>query len=45
MPVLRHRIGLSFRAEVDKVTVEDVVKRLIAAVPAPGAAAAAKGAR
>ncbi|MBN8525516.1 MAG: AAA family ATPase [Planctomycetes bacterium] len=45
VPVLRHRIGLSFRAEVDKVTVEDVVKRIIAAVPAPGAAAAAKGGR
>ncbi len=38
LPVLRHRIGLSFRAEIDKVSVEDVVARLIAAVPAPGAA-------
>jgi MoxR-like ATPase len=45
VPVLRHRIGLSFRAEVDKVSVDDVVKRLIAAVPAPGTAAAVKGAR
>ena len=45
VPVLRHRIGLSFRAEVDKVTVEQVVDRLIAAVPAPGAAQAAKGGR
>jgi MoxR-like ATPase len=28
-PVLRHRIGLSFRADVDKVTVEDVIARLV----------------
>ncbi len=34
-PVLRHRMGLSFRADVDGVTVEDVIQRLIAAVPAP----------
>jgi MoxR-like ATPase len=37
VPVLRHRIGLSFRAEVDKVSVDDVITRLLAAVPAPGA--------
>ena len=36
VPVLRHRIGLSFRAEVDHVTVEDVVKRLVEAVPLNG---------
>ncbi len=35
IPVLRHRIGLSFRAEVDKVTVEDVVQKLIQTVPKP----------
>jgi len=34
-PVLRHRIGMNFRAEVDKVTVEDLIKRLQEAVPAP----------
>ncbi len=39
VPVLRHRIGLSFRAEVDRVTVEDIIQRLVAAVPEPAAAA------
>jgi MoxR-like ATPase len=34
-PVLRHRIGLSFRAEVDGVSVDEVIRRLVAAVPAP----------
>ncbi len=37
VPVLRHRIGLSFRAEVDQVTVEDVIRRLVKHVPAPKA--------
>jgi MoxR-like ATPase len=36
-PVLRHRIGLSFRAEVDHVSVDDIIQRLIKAVPAPAA--------
>ena len=36
-PVLRHRIGLSFRAEVDHVSVDDIIRRLIEAVPAVGA--------
>ncbi|MCZ7649197.1 MAG: AAA family ATPase [Planctomycetota bacterium] len=35
-PVLRHRIGLNFRAEVDRVTVEDLIGRLVKHVPAPG---------
>ena len=35
VPVLRHRIGLSFRAEVDHVTVEDIIQKLIDAVPEP----------
>jgi MoxR-like ATPase len=35
VPVMRHRIGLSFRAEVDRVTVEDVIKRLVEASPEP----------
>jgi len=38
VPVLRHRIGLAFRAELDRVTVEDVVGRLVEAVPEPKAA-------
>jgi len=38
IPVLRHRVVLSFRAEVDKLTVEDVVRQLIERVPAPQAA-------
>ncbi len=36
VPVLRHRIGLSFRAEVDRVTVDDIIERLVEAVPEPG---------
>ncbi|HYF47918.1 MAG TPA: MoxR family ATPase [Planctomycetota bacterium] len=35
VPVLRHRIGLNFRAEVDKVTVESLIDRLVKHVPAP----------
>ncbi len=35
VPVLRHRIGLSFRAEVDKMTVEDVIRKLVDHVPEP----------
>ena len=35
VPVLRHRIGLSFRAEVDRVAVEKVVEKLVATVPEP----------
>ncbi|HBC89378.1 MAG TPA: AAA family ATPase [Lentisphaeria bacterium] len=35
IPVLRHRIGLSFRAEVDRVTVEDIIHKLIQAIPKP----------
>jgi MoxR-like ATPase len=38
VPVLRHRIGLSFRAEVDRVSVEDIIKRLVESVPEPKAA-------
>jgi len=37
-PVMRHRIGLSFRADVDRVTVEDIIERLTANMPAPVAA-------
>jgi MoxR-like ATPase len=37
VPVLRHRIGLSFRAEVDKVSVEEIIRKLVAQVPAPKA--------
>ncbi len=35
VPVLRHRIGLNFRAEVDKVTVENLIERLVKVTPAP----------
>ena len=34
-PVLRHRIGLSFRAEVDRVTVEDLIAKVVATIPQP----------
>jgi MoxR-like ATPase len=34
-PVMRHRILLNFHAESDKVTPDDVLKRLIEAVPVP----------
>ncbi|MBI1390318.1 MAG: AAA domain-containing protein [bacterium] len=34
-PVLRHRILTSFRAEADRVTVEDIIKRLIETTPRP----------
>jgi MoxR-like ATPase len=36
-PVLRHRIVPNFYAESEKITSDDIVTRLIAAVPAPGA--------
>jgi len=35
VPVLRHRIGLSFRAEVDRVTIEDLIERVVATIPQP----------
>ena len=35
LPVLRHRIGLSFRAEVDRVKVESLIPRIVETVPAP----------
>jgi MoxR-like ATPase len=34
-PVLRHRILTNFHAESQKVTTEDIIRRLIAAVPVP----------
>jgi len=37
-PVMRHRIGLNFRADVDKVTVEDVISRLVDRMPVPALA-------
>ena len=37
-PVMRHRIGLSFRADVDHVTVEDVISRLVERMPVPAMA-------
>jgi len=35
VPSMRHRIGLNFRADVDKVGVEDIVARLAEKIPAP----------
>ena len=35
VPVMRHRIGLSFRADVDRVTVVDIIGRLVEHVPEP----------
>jgi len=37
-PVMRHRIGLNFRADVDKVSVEEIIDRLVREVPAPAGA-------
>jgi MoxR-like ATPase len=34
-PVLRHRLGLSFKADVDRVTVTDLISRLAGVVPEP----------
>jgi MoxR-like ATPase len=34
-PVLRHRVLLNYRAEADGIRVEEVIRRLVAAVPAP----------
>jgi MoxR-like ATPase len=38
VPVMRHRIGLAFRAAVDRVSVEDVIQWLVKATPEPPAA-------
>ncbi|MDD5350299.1 MAG: AAA family ATPase [Chthoniobacteraceae bacterium] len=35
VPVMRHRIGLSFRAEVDRVTIEDVIQKVVASISTP----------
>jgi len=35
VPVMRHRIGLSFRAEVDRVTIEDLIQKVVAITPEP----------
>jgi len=34
-PVLRHRVLLNYRAEADGIRVEEVIRRLLAAVPVP----------
>jgi MoxR-like ATPase len=34
-PVLRHRILLNFQAESDKLTQDDILKKLLDAMPAP----------
>ena len=38
-PVLRHRVLLNYRAEADGIRVEEVIRRLVAAVPVPVKAA------
>jgi MoxR-like ATPase len=38
VPVLRHRILLNYRAEAEGTRVDDVIRRLVAAVPAPAKA-------
>ncbi|MDA1016633.1 MAG: MoxR family ATPase [Planctomycetota bacterium] len=35
LPVLRHRILVNYRAEADGVSIENVVDRLVACIPAP----------
>ena len=44
-PVMRHRIGLNFRADVDKVTVEDVIARLVDRMPVPALRSEASGSK
>jgi MoxR-like ATPase len=34
-PILRHRILLNFQAESDKLTQDDILKKLLEAVPQP----------
>jgi MoxR-like ATPase len=36
-PILRHRILLNFQAESDKLTQDDILKKLLEAIPAPRA--------
>ena len=35
LPILRHRIILNFHAEAERVTTDDVIQRLLEAVPEP----------
>ena len=44
-PVLRHRLVTTFNADAEGVTTDDIVKKLIAAVPLPQEEAAARGKR
>jgi MoxR-like ATPase len=37
VPVLRHRILLNFHAESDRITPDEILKRVIEAVPPPKA--------
>ena len=36
-PILRHRVLLNFQAESDKLTQDDILKKLLEAIPAPRA--------
>src|SRR5205807_3398665 len=42
LPVLRHRLVTTFNADADGVTTDDIVGRLIQAIPLPQEEAAAK---
>ncbi len=35
--VLRHRVLLNFHAEAERITTDDVIKRLLATIPEPTA--------
>ena len=41
-PVLRHRLVTTFHADAEGITTDDVIRKLIAAVPLPMEEAAAK---
>jgi MoxR-like ATPase len=44
-PVLRHRLVTTFNADAEGVTTDDIIKKLIAAIPLPQEEAAAKARR
>jgi MoxR-like ATPase len=37
VPIMRHRILLNFQAESDKLTQDDIIKKLLEAIPVPKA--------
>ncbi|MGL4553673.1 MAG: AAA family ATPase, partial [Gemmataceae bacterium] len=42
LPVLRHRVVTNFSADAEGVTTDDIIRKLLAAVPAPQEQAAAR---